>query len=70
VLPVPGRCRRFASIMTDRILDNPDYPKVPNEATSRRFFVSLFALMPSSHPETNYSRFFWCQMTPPGRRLA
>ena len=48
-LPVPGRCRRFASIMTDRTLDNPDYPTVPNGATSRRFFVSLFALMPSSH---------------------
>jgi hypothetical protein len=56
VLPGPGRRRRFASIMTDRTLDNPDYPEVPNAATSRRFFVSLFALMSSSHPG---------QITPP-----
>jgi len=56
VLPVPGRCRRFASIMPDRTSDNPDYPTVPNEATSRTFFVSLFALLSSSHPG---------QITPP-----
>jgi len=51
VLPVPGRCRRFASIMPDCTSDNPDYPTVPNEATSRTFFVSLFALTSTSAPE-------------------
>ena len=39
----------FASIMTDRTSDKPAYPTVPNEATSRGFFVSLFDLMPSSN---------------------